>query len=641
MLPIFFFILGPIQAQTVVNTLAELRAAVQNSNQNITMTAGNYNIEVLTASERDIRCSGSNNTIDLTGVYIDFPVGSSELAHFLIEGDNVTLTGGTFENTYYNDMTEVTDFEAYNNDRTNLAYGADPHIKITGDADGTTIIGTKMTVRGSFPYGYGSLFGIGAGNTYGLDKRAGIQINGPNTVIDGCEVQMQVFGHGIFIGEPAANTIVKNCLVEGVVRHGSEILAEGPNSLPGRNGYKDNDGNDINPNDVISLCEDGIRMYNGGGSATVENCTVKKMRGGIKLYLSSESSVSNSTSIDCGDVNFNMSNNGVITNSFGNFAYEEFCDFAGNKSGYDAEWTILPSPHAVGTHNIADVKGNGHKLVFHRADGPLDTDEERAIVVTGSSSRILNETEYTIVLEASAEGNTIINCGEGQVIDNGTNNIVIESDECEFPACQKTVDLIQAECFDSMSGIENEGENIGFINNDDWVAYTDIDLTNMNLVEARASSKGSGGDIEVRLGSTTGTLIGTIPIAITGNWNNYQTTQAAITSTAGVHDLYLVFTGSSGYLFNLDWVAFDNTLSVADFSFNQINLFPNPATNSVNITNARNTSLKVYNIQGVLELKTNIVNNLKELNIEQLSSGVHFLKFQNEQGTVVKKLIKN
>ena len=83
--------------------------------------------------------------------------------------------------------------------------------------------------------------------------------------------------------------------------------------------------------------------------------------------------------------------------------------------------TLLPSPHAMGDHNIADIQGNNHTIVFRRAPGPIDT-VTRPIVVTGSNSIIRNETEYNIVLSSTSIGNTIESFGK--VTDNGRNNKV-------------------------------------------------------------------------------------------------------------------------------------------------------------------------------------------------------------------------
>jgi len=107
-----------------VTSLFQLREAIQRSNENIVMRPGNYNITNLDEGIRDLPFSGSNNTINLTGVYIEVPVGStsSRDPYISMSGSNNTLIGGEFEDTYFNGATRITDFVAYNNDRENLAY---------------------------------------------------------------------------------------------------------------------------------------------------------------------------------------------------------------------------------------------------------------------------------------------------------------------------------------------------------------------------------------------------------------------------------------------------------------------------------------------------------------------------------------
>lgn len=402
-------------------TLEDLREAIGRSNQNIVMSPGKYNITDLPSSSRSFNFSGSNNTVDLVGVHIEVPVGSTARESYItMEGNNNTLLGGTFEDIYTNGMTQVSDFVRYNND-------ADLSSGLKGDAvmhiigDDNVIDGIKMTVRGSFPYGYGSIFGIGRGSTFGLNKRCGILVTAEGTTIQNSELQLESFCHGIYMQSPADNTLIRNVLVEGDVRATNDMLQEGPNSLPFRNDYKTVDGDAIEADEVNSLSEDGIRVYSGGGSVVVENSTVKKMRGGFRLYLASSATVSNSTAVDCGATNYNMPKGGKVTNSSGNFTFAPLSDFRLSRSNQDLDMTILPSPNAVGSHNIADILGGNHDIVFRRADGPQDSDEERVIVVYGNGSTIRNETEYTIVLNAGTRDNIIISAGD--VIDNGSNSV--------------------------------------------------------------------------------------------------------------------------------------------------------------------------------------------------------------------------
>jgi len=415
-----------LHAQTTVNvsSLAELQAAVRKSNQAIVMKPGRYALTDLPKRSRSIACSGSGNTIELSGVYVNAPVGATRRSYITISGAGNTFKGGVFEDTYKSGLKKVTDFSSYNRNRSTLAKGlrGAAVFAITGDSN--KVVGVKLTVRGSFPYGYGSIYGIGADNAYGLDKRCGILIKGKSNTIDRCEVQQRAFGHGIYMQRPADKTAIKNCLVEGVMRASKDLYIEtDPGDLPAKSGYKlPLNRNRPIPRDVmLPLSEDGIRVYNGGGSVTVSNCTVKKMRGGIRLYMASSATVSNSRAVDCGHTNFNMPRRGRITGSVGNFAYGPLSDFRLSRSRQRIELTILPSPNAVGTHNVADILGDDHNIVFHRPKGPI-AGKLRRIVVHGDDSTIRNETEYPVILQSSAGGNTVVSFGP--VTDLGKGNKV-------------------------------------------------------------------------------------------------------------------------------------------------------------------------------------------------------------------------
>ena len=76
----------------------------------------------------------------------------------------------------------------------------------------------------------------------------------------------------------------------------------------------------------------------------------------------------------------------------------------------------------------------------------------------------------------------------------------------------------------------------------------------------------------------------------------------------------------------------------------QFNIFPNPATNIVNITNNENVSIKqveIYDLAGKL-INTQNFNSEAEiqLNVENLTSGSYLLHLKTNQGTAIKKLIK-
>ncbi len=121
---------------------------------------------------------------------------------------------------------------------------------------------------------------------------------------------------------------------------------------------------------------------------------------------------------------------------------------------------------------------------------------------------------------------------------------------------------IEAEDFNDFSGIQTEiseegGQNIGYIENGDYAVYSRIDFgSGAGRFEARVASGTSGGNIEIRLDGINGSLIGTCPVKETGGWQSWTTVSCNVTDVKGTHDLYLKFTGGSGYLFNLNWWKF-------------------------------------------------------------------------------------
>jgi len=125
----------------------------------------------------------------------------------------------------------------------------------------------------------------------------------------------------------------------------------------------------------------------------------------------------------------------------------------------------------------------------------------------------------------------------------------------------------EAEDYDQRRGVTPEtcsegGKNIGFIQNGSYVTYNNVDFgTGPTNFQARVASATSGGNIEIRLGGTNGTLIGTCVVPNTGGWQTWTTVSCTVTNVPGIHNLCLRFTGGSGYLFNINWWKFGGPIS--------------------------------------------------------------------------------
>jgi arabinoxylan arabinofuranohydrolase len=123
----------------------------------------------------------------------------------------------------------------------------------------------------------------------------------------------------------------------------------------------------------------------------------------------------------------------------------------------------------------------------------------------------------------------------------------------------------EAETIAWESGIETEkcsqgGMNVYAIQNGDYIKIRDVDWgdNGASAFAASISSATTGGTVELRLNSRTGTLIGTLPVNYTGGWDNWRTETTSISEATGVNDLFLLFKGATNTnLFKIDCWKFD------------------------------------------------------------------------------------
>ncbi len=96
--------------------------------------------------------------------------------------------------------------------------------------------------------------------------------------------------------------------------------------------------------------------------------------------------------------------------------------------------------------------------------------------------------------------------------------------------------------------------------------------------------------------------------------------------------------------FNISAVNMAPTVAIKEILPEKFNLYPNPVTNIVNITNSENMvvqQVSIYDISGKQVSSKDFDSSQEmQLNVELLSSGTYMLHIQSDSGTAVKKLIK-
>jgi hypothetical protein len=120
----------------------------------------------------------------------------------------------------------------------------------------------------------------------------------------------------------------------------------------------------------------------------------------------------------------------------------------------------------------------------------------------------------------------------------------------------------EAECIAWESGIKTEKSNktgvyVTDIDNGDYIKVRGVDFgRGAKFFEASVASATQGGKIEIHTDSLSGPLLGTCIVESTGDWQKWITKSCKVSNAKGIHDMYFVFKGGEGDLFNFDWWKF-------------------------------------------------------------------------------------
>jgi hypothetical protein len=355
-----------------VDSIDSLRDFAARDMVKVRMKPGVYKIDTA-ASHRFIEFSGHDSHYDLNGVTLRVdtrlfsklgdPGGRDGFYRVInLTGDRVVFQGGKIET--YGDQPGI--------------QSRNKIVNITGS--GVVLQGVEITTSGSSPWGYGSLYGISGGV---VRKMNGIRIGWPAVgarVID-CRVHMRAMGHAIFV-QGADKTVIENCHVDGLLRPTHEILAE-KKGLAFERGFKASGSNyiegvkvgpngEILPDEMVSLSEDGIRLYpeSGGhptGATTIRSCTVRRMRRGICTGLGpAADQVTDCEVVDCVAAGFNIGSGDVLEACRADAKYAEALSCPYPKSrGARIDLEILDSRAGLSNDLVATINGSGHAVHLH------------------------------------------------------------------------------------------------------------------------------------------------------------------------------------------------------------------------------------------------------------------------------------
>ena len=400
-----FLAFGNIQAQTTVNSLEALVPYLSDDNANVKLTPGTYTITaadidngtfgslvpgVLASPQNAVFLfDGNNSTYDFTGVTINFKTevlssfGSNDAREIQIIGSNNVLLNLTmFDDGTVND--------APGRRATNIVI----------DGENNRIEGFHVTIKGSYPYGYGDIFGKGGGSTIAHNKHSACLVRGNSNHLKDCTFIHRSYGHGIFM-QATNDAIIEGCHVEGELRTIAEVLAEEGTGSPADNvnfltvwGY---DLRGLTSDYRFSLQEDGIRAYNGGSTiidgieysrtvtnATVIDNTIINMRSGVTLGLGKGTMyVENCTALGC-ESGFWGNNNATFVNCKGDASVGPLYSEDAERSGVTADLTLLDN-HTTKIGNTPSLYIAGSNDNFTLNDGTTNFNNEIELVYPKNS----------------------------------------------------------------------------------------------------------------------------------------------------------------------------------------------------------------------------------------------------------------
>lgn len=230
--------------------------------------------------------------------------------------------------------------------------------------------------------------------------------------------------------------------------------------------------------------------------------------------------------------------NGLYYNVFAAKCCSEFIGYS-TAPGPTGPWTyrgtVMPTQGSSFTNHAGVIDFNGGSYFFYH---------NGALPGGGGFTRSVAVEKFTYNADGTIPTITMTTAGAPQV---GTLNPYVRQ---------------EAETIAWESGVETEpssegGMNVGFIENGDYVKVKGVAFgTGASSFTARVASGTSGGRIEVRLGSATGTLVGTCTVPGTGGWQNWTSVTCPVSGATGTRDVFLRFAGGSGYLLNLNWWQF-------------------------------------------------------------------------------------
>lgn len=203
---------------------------------------------------------------------------------------------------------------------------------------------------------------------------------------------------------------------------------------------------------------------------------------------------------------------------------------------------------------------------------------------------------------------------------------------------QDPLAVIEAESYANMLGVKTEacvdgGENVGYLDAGDWMSFPNVSIPEAGkyTVYYRVASASTSGKLNLEKDAGK-TLLGSIAVPNTGDWQTWNTISQVVDLPAGSFSLGLAVP-TGGY--NLNMFAIARVMNVtaidnADIHVDdKLSVFPNPAKDFISISGRKlDSKIFILNVLGELIIESSS----EQIDISSLTNGVYFI--QNNGQTI-------
>jgi len=223
---------------------------------------------------------------------------------------------------------------------------------------------------------------------------------------------------------------------------------------------------------------------------------------------------------------------------------------------------------------------------------------------------------------------------EAEDYDKGGQGISFNDDEADNLGEEYRTDGVDIQVTTDQGG----GYNIGFIRAGEWLEYT-VNVTEFGQydIKSRVASDIGGGSYRLEM---DGEIIMTTEVENTGGWQTFvDIDQSNIELEEGEHILrFYAVTGG----FNLNWINFSSsTITGIEASAleDNLKLYPNPAEDHINIEGAMGANYELFDNSGIIYQTENIKSKTEYIDVQNLATGIYFIKVTHNSNSIVEKLI--